>query len=41
MYGLKQAAILAFKQLTEYLKESGYELIPGTSFMFKHKTRRT
>lgn len=41
MYGLKQAATLAFHQLVDHLRTFGYELIPGTACMFGHKTRRT
>ena len=41
MYGLKQAAILAYQQLVQYLKPAGYSQIPGTSGMWHHKTRKT
>ena len=41
MYGLKQAAILAYKQLCDHLASHGYTPIEGTDCMFKHKTRRT
>jgi hypothetical protein len=41
MYGLKQAAILANKQLQKNLAKDGYFPIPGTSGLWKHRTRRT
>ena len=41
MYGLPQAAILAYEQLCAHLKTAGYHPIPGTSGMFKHVTRPT
>ena len=41
MYGLKQAAILAFQQLAERLETVGYSQILGNSGMWKHKTRQT
>ena len=41
MYGLKQAAVLAYKQLCLHLKKHGYTPIDGSSCMFQHKTRRT
>ena len=41
MYGLKQAAILAYKQLKKNLAPHGYEPIPHTDGMWKHKTRKT
>jgi hypothetical protein len=41
MYGLKQAAILAYKQLKKHLAPHGYEPIPHTDGMWKHKTRKT
>ena len=41
MYGLKQAAILAYDHLVKNLKEHGYEPIPHTVGMWKHFTRRT
>ena len=39
MYGLKQAAILAYQQLKEHLEPYGYYPIPNTVGMWKHKTR--
>ena len=41
LYGLKQAAILAFKLLVKRLAEGGYEQIPFTNGLFRHKTRKT
>ena len=41
MYGLKQAAIIAYKQLCAHLASHGYTPIEGTDCMFKHKTRKT
>ena len=41
MYGLRQAAILAYKQLVDNLKPYGYYPIPHTVGMWAHKTRRT
>lgn len=39
MYGLKQAAILAFENLKKYLAPHGYEPIPHTDGMWQHKTK--
>lgn len=41
MYGLKQAAILAYQQLVSFLAPAGYIPIPNTAGMWKHKTRKT
>ena len=41
MYGLKQAAILAYKQLVINLGQHGYYPIPLTTGLWKHKTRDT
>ena len=41
MYGLKQAAILAYKLLLKRLALHGYIPIPLTDGLFKHKTRPT
>ena len=41
MYGLKQAAILAYKQLVTRLKKHGYVPIPTTNGLWKHITKRT
>ena len=39
MYGLKQAAILAYTNLVDQLKPHGYEPCPYTTGLWKHKTR--
>ena len=41
MYGLKQAAILAYKLLVQRLKDRGYHPIPLTTGLFKHESRAT
>ena len=41
MYGLKQAAILAYKLLLQRLEIDGYIPIPLTDGIFKHRTRQT
>ena len=41
MYGLKQAAVSAFNRLKENLAPFGYEPIPHTNGMWKHKTINT
>ena len=41
IYGLPQAAILAYEQLCSHLAEAGYHPIIGTNGMFKHETRAT
>lgn len=41
MYGLKQAAVLAYKQLCKHLEANGYTPIDGSYCMFKHETRHT
>ena len=41
MYALKEAAILAYKKLLHHLEPRGYLPIPGTSGLWKHKTRKT
>ena len=41
MYGLKQAAVLAYNQLKANLQPAGYTPIIGTVGMWKHTTRRT
>ena len=38
MYGLKQAAILAYNKLSNHLKEAGYKQITGSNGMWKHTT---
>ena len=41
MYGLKQAAILAYKLLVKRLSQDGYQPIPLTNGLFRHCTRKT
>jgi len=41
MYGLKQAAILAYKQLLTNLKKHGYSPCEGSSGIWRHATRKT
>ena len=41
MYGLKQAALLAYQHLLTFLKPAGYEPIEISIGMWKHKTRKT
>ena len=38
MYGLKQAAILAYNKLSNHLKTAGYKPITGSNGMWKHTT---
>ena len=38
MYGLKQAAVLAYENLIKNLKPFGYEPIPHTDSFWRHKT---
>ena len=40
MYGLKQAAILAYKLLLKQLATDGYNHIPLTNGLFKHNIRK-
>jgi hypothetical protein len=40
MYGLKQAAILAYNHLKQNLAPYGYEPIPHTDGLWRHKTRK-
>ena len=39
MYGLKQAAILAYNQLKSCLEPFGYHPVPGTVGLWKHDSR--
>ena len=39
MYGLKQAAILAYNHLVKQLKPHGYHPCPETTGLWRHKTR--
>ena len=41
IYGLKQAALLAYQQLVTFLQPNGYLPVPNTVGMWKHKTRKT
>ena len=41
MYGLKQAAILAYKQLVKNLKQDGFEPAAGTTGLWYHRSRPT
>ena len=41
MYGLKQAALLAYNHLKENLAQDGYSPIIGTVGLWKHETRST
>ena len=41
MYGLKQAAVLAYNQLVRNLKPHGYFPCPFTAGLWKHATRKT
>ena len=41
MYGLKQAALLAYNELCSFLKPAGYSPIPSSLSMWKHHTRKT
>jgi hypothetical protein len=41
MYGLKEAGILAFNQLVQKLKPTGYEPMPFTPGLWRHRTKRT
>ena len=38
MYGLKAAALLAYTQLVNTLKDFGYQPIPGTMGLWKYAT---
>lgn len=39
MYGLKEAAILAYNWLVKFMKEHGYCHVPGTAGIWKHQTK--
>ena len=41
MYGLKEAAIIAFNQLVQKLAPHGYTPMPFTPGLWKHRTKRT
>ena len=40
MYGLKEAAILAYTQIKEHLGKEGNKPIQGTFGLWKHNTRQ-
>jgi hypothetical protein len=41
MYGLKEAGIIAFNQLIKKLDPHGYELMPFTPGLWRHRTKPT
>ena len=41
MYGLKEAAVLAYNQFSDFLNRYGYSHVPGTAGVWKHATKRT
>ena len=41
MYGLKQAAVLAYNELKEKLQPQGYSPVTGTVRRWEHETRKT
>jgi hypothetical protein len=41
MYGLKQAALLAYQHLVKQLAPYGYHPCPYTTGLWEHDTRRT
>ena len=41
MYGLKQAAILAYDNLVQTLKQYGYRPVPHATGIWYHETRPT
>jgi hypothetical protein len=41
MYGLKEAGVIAFKQLVKRLAPHGYEPMPFTPGLWRHRTKRT
>ena len=41
MYGLKEAGVLAFKQLAHHLAPHGYEPAPYTPGLWRHATQST
>ena len=41
VYGLKQAAVLAYNNLVKILKKYGYEPCPNTNGIWRHRTRKT
>ena len=41
MYGLKEAAVLAYNQLSSFLNKYGYFHVPGTAGLWTHKQKQT
>ena len=41
MYGLKQAAIIAYNQMIFHMEPHGYYPVPFTTGLWAHKTRKT
>ena len=41
MYGLKEAAILVYNQLSQFLNANGYSHVKGTAGMWTHVTQPT
>ena len=41
MYGLKQAAIIAYSNIISHMDPHGYYTVPFTTVLWAHKTRRT
>ena len=41
MYGLKEAAVLAYDQLSKFFNTYGYHHVPGTAGVWTHKTKPT
>ena len=41
MYGLKEAAVLAYNQLSKFMKKYGYYHVPGTSGLWRHISKPT
>ena len=41
MYGLKEAAVLAYEQLSKFLNTYGYHHVPGTAGVWTHKIKPT
>ena len=41
MYGLQEAAVLAYDQLSGFLNKYGYKHVPGTAGLWKHDTKPT
>ena len=41
MYGLKEAAVLAYNQLTKFMNQYGYKQVIGSPGVWTHATRKT